>query len=45
MDLPKVECWGMDWIDLAYDRDRLRALGNAITNFGVPYNARNFLTG
>ena len=28
--------WGMDWIDLAQARDRLRALVNAIMNFRVP---------
>jgi len=26
----------MDWIDLAQDRDRLRALGNAAMNLRVP---------
>jgi len=28
--------WGMDWIDVAHDRDRWRALVNAVMNFWVP---------
>jgi len=34
----------MEWIDLAQDRDRRRAVVNAIMNLRVPYNARKFLT-
>jgi hypothetical protein len=35
---------GMDWINLAQDRDRWRALANAVINLQLPYNEGNFLT-
>ena len=40
----KWDVGGMDWIDLALDRNRLRAVVNAVVILRVPSNAENFLT-
>ena len=36
MNLQEERYWGMDWIELAQDRDRWQALVNAVMNLQVP---------
>jgi len=36
--------WGMDWIDVAQDKDRWLALLSAVMNVWAPQNAGNFET-
>jgi hypothetical protein len=45
MDLREIGWGGMDWIDLAQDRDQWRDLRNTVMNLGVPYNVAKFLSG
>jgi len=36
MELQELGCGGMDWIDLAQDRDRWRTPVNVVMKFWVP---------
>jgi hypothetical protein len=44
MDLREIRWDGMDWIDLARDRGKWRALVNGVMNLQVPQNAGKFLS-
>jgi hypothetical protein len=44
LNLQEMRCEGMDWIGVAQDRDRCRALVNVLMELRVPCNAGNFLT-
>jgi hypothetical protein len=45
MDLRKIGWDGVDWTDMAQDRDQWRALLNTTLNLRVPENAGKFLSG
>jgi hypothetical protein len=44
MDLREIGWGGMDWIDLAQDRDQWRALVNTVINIWAPQNIAKFLS-
>jgi hypothetical protein len=45
MDLQEVGWRDMDWIDLAPNRDKWRAVVYTVMNIRVPQHSRYFLTG
>ena len=44
MGLQEVGGWGVDWIDVAQDRDSWLALKSVLMKLQVPQNVENFLT-
>jgi hypothetical protein len=44
LDLREIRWDGMDWIDLAQDRDQWRDLVNTVMNLRVPQDAGKFLS-
>jgi hypothetical protein len=44
MDLRVIGWGGMDWVDLALDRDQRKALVNMAVNFWVPQNVGKLLS-
>jgi hypothetical protein len=45
MDLREIGWDGVDWIDMAQDRDQWRDLMDTVLNLRVPQNAGKFLSG
>jgi hypothetical protein len=44
LDIQKIGWGDVHWIDVAQDREKWHAVVNAVMNFMLPKNARNFLT-
>jgi hypothetical protein len=44
MDLREIGWGGMDWIDMAQDRNQWRALVDTVINHRVPYISGKFLS-
>jgi hypothetical protein len=44
INLREIGWDGVDWIDLAQDRDQWRALVNTVSNLRVPSNSGKFLS-
>jgi hypothetical protein len=44
LDLGEIGCGGVDWINLAQDRDQWRALVNMAVNLQVSLNVGKFLS-
>jgi hypothetical protein len=45
IDLGEIGWGGLDWIGLAHDKDKWRALVNVVKNLRVPRNAGKLSTG
>jgi len=45
MDLKEIVWEDMNWICVAEDRDKWRAVMNTVVNFQVPQNVGNFVIG
>jgi hypothetical protein len=44
MDLREIGWGGMDWINLAHDRDQWRALVNTVMSLQIPLDLGKFLS-
>jgi hypothetical protein len=44
VDLTEIGCGGMDWIDLAQDREHWQAVVKTVMNLQVPQNVGKYLS-